>query len=89
MAFQFRDKDVVQGRGQQRIHSPLPRIVIYFRQLSSEKFSVYYAFGWHDFVMKATHLYQQQNVCPEARLHHTFCICRIDPNLVKEEEIMP
>lgn len=50
----------MQGNGQQHIHPPLLPIVVYFRQLSSEEFNVCPDFGWHDYEVKATPLYQQQ-----------------------------
>lgn len=65
----------MQDSGQQHIHPPIPPIVIYFKQLSSEKFNICPDFGCHDYVVKATSLYRQQNVCLEARPHHNFYTC--------------
>lgn len=63
----------MQDSVQQHIHPPIPPIVIYFRQLSSDKFNICPDFGWYDYVVKATPLYQLQNICSEARPHHNFC----------------
>lgn len=62
----------LQGSGQQHIHPPVPPRVVYFRQLSSEKFNICPVFGWHDYVVKAKPLYQQQNICLEAKTSPQF-----------------
>lgn len=46
----------MQDSGQQHIHPPVPPIVIYFRQLSSEMFNICPDFGWLDYVVKPIYL---------------------------------